>query len=633
MAMPRLSKPLKIALVLVIGLAVFQIFGIVLDHTRTHLFAGVSGPPHRSVVAPAEPTPWQRFDKGTTSRLAILLTDPQSSWLGLAHALKSFGVPFRITTSTEEALKHRVVLVYPVISGKVLARDELRALAAFPRRGGHLIGVRVLGGGLEEVFGFEETLPSRDRFKLHFDPTAAPALMEGFVEDEERTISLGDRARYPQTVGTLGYTTPRDPPLAVYDDGGAAIIQRSYGEGRTYAFGFDIGDFLFRGHSNRHFGAERSYVNAYEPGGDMLVRLIQEIYLRGDADAVLLGSVPDNRRLSVVFSYDLDYADSLDNAIVFAEFLRSVGISGTFYLQTKYINDFNDVIFFDDRMPAYLRRLTDLGMEIGSHTVAHSNSLSSFPLGTGEERYPDYRPVVFNFRWAYYATILGELRVSKFLLEEIGGTPPVVAFRPGYLSYPNALPQALAASGYRYSSSMTANKAMTHLPFRLTYDREADQEVEVFEIPVTVEDEKLPEMGSRVGAAIELARRIARYGGSFVILTHPNILEHKLDFHRDFVAAVKDWAWFGNVSQFGAWWAARDEVEVDPQCRDGDCLIRLYAPTPIVGLPLRLPRDCELRRDPRMGGNVRRAQAGIIVVDLDSEAEISCTRPDPSAGS
>ena len=69
---------------------------------------------------------------------------------------KTIGVPFLVTEDYRQALRHRVVLAYPTISGRTLSQEALKALAAFPRNGGTLIGVNVLGGGLNEVFGFRE---------------------------------------------------------------------------------------------------------------------------------------------------------------------------------------------------------------------------------------------------------------------------------------------------------------------------------------------------------------------------------------------------------------------------------------------------------------------------------------------
>ncbi len=591
---------------------------------RVHEFPGVAGPSGKTVVAPKARTSWQRYAEGSHGRLAVLLTDSDSSWLGLAHALKSFGVPFRITTSVEEALKHKVVLIYPIVSGKVLSQDELKALASFPREGGHLIGVKVLGGGMNEVFGFSETLSSRRRFGIYLDPASSPLLAD-FTEKREQTIRLGDPVRFAEIVGTFGYSEPRKA-LAVYDDGSAAITERAYAEGRAYAFGFDIGDYFFRGQHARHHRAHRSYVNAFEPAGDVLARLIKKIYLRGNPDAATLGTVPEGRDLSVVFSYDVDAEESYETMLEYAAFLRSAGIRGTFFIQTKYINDYNDIILFGDEAVDYVRKLVQLGMEVASHTVAHANALSSFPLGDGNERYPDYRPIVLDFDSARGGTVLGELRVSKFLLERLGEAPPVISFRPGYLSYPISLPQALEATGYRYSSSMTANKALTHLPFQLNYGRESGQEVGIFEFPVTVEDEIPPRMGDRVDDAVALARRIARYGGSFVILTHPNELGHKYAFHETFHAAVKDWAWFGSLSDYGAWWAARDAVEVDSVCTESGlrCTIRLRAPQPIAGLAVTLPERCRIEAEGTAG--VRPTPEGVVFDEVAGTVEITCRR-------
>jgi peptidoglycan/xylan/chitin deacetylase (PgdA/CDA1 family) len=621
---------------LAVPIVMATVYAVARELTKyeVHEFPGVAGPSDSADLAPAARTPWQRYARGSRSRLAVLLTDSESSWLGLAHALKSFGVPFRITTEVEEALTHKVVLVYPVISGKVLSKPELEALAAFPRNGGHLIGVKVLGGGMNEVFGFAEALPSRRRFALHLDPDTSP-LLEDFTEAREQTVPLGDPERVAETVGTFGYAEPRNTPLAVYGDGSAAIIERSYGAGHTYAFGFDIGDFFFRGHHNRHHGANRSYVNQFEPASDVLARLIRKIYLRGTPEAVTIGTVPEGRDLSVVFSYDVDAAGSYETMLRYAQFLKAAGIRGTFFIQTKYVEDYNDAVLFDDQAVRHLRRLVALGMEVASHTVAHSNALSDFALGRGDERYPDYRPVVLDFATARGGTVLGELRVSKYLLERLGEAPPVISFRPGYLSYPASLPQALEATGYRYSSSMTANKALTHLPFRLNHGRESGQEVGIFEIPATVEDEQPPRMGDRVEDAVALARQIARYGGSFVVLTHPDQLGHKLAFHEAFHAAVKDRAWFGSISDYGRWWAARDALEVDSSCTDSGarCTIRLRAPRRISGLPLSLPAACRFQPAGGTTAEIRPTETGVVLGEIEGRLEITCQRPSQAASS
>ena len=105
---------------------------------------GVIGPATPSLVSQPEPTHPSHYAGGGSSRLAILVTDVQSNWLRLAHGLKSFGVPFTVTTDPYEALRHRVIMVYPVLSGRVLPPTALKAVVAHPRKGGTLIASTIM---------------------------------------------------------------------------------------------------------------------------------------------------------------------------------------------------------------------------------------------------------------------------------------------------------------------------------------------------------------------------------------------------------------------------------------------------------------------------------------------------------
>ncbi len=477
--------------------------------------------------------------------------------------------------------------------------EALKALAAFPRNGGTLIGINVLGGGLNEVFGFRESQPSTRHFELRLNSDLP--LVAQFTDPKEKVLRLGDHAKGVVPLGSLSYLDPGASPLAVYEDGTAAITHRSYGLGQAIAFGVDIGFLLATGYNLRDEAIAQSYNNRFEPVLDVFLRLLTEIYRSGQPDAVTLGTVPYHRSLSALFTHDIDASTSMANSIQYAEFERSQGITGTYFIQTKYIRDYNDEILFDQQGVRDMQKIARSGMELGSHTVAHSKMFSAFPLGTGTEQYPSYLPYVKSRSVAYNGSVLGELRVSRFLIEHFSPGNTVASFRPGELSNPPTLPQALLSSGYRFSSSATANNSLTHLPYQLTYDRGVEAEVDAFEFPVTLEDEEFPELGSRLPQAIELARQIGRYGGAFVVLIHPNILGHKFDFERRFTAAVRDRAWFGSVSQFGQWWATRNRVDVDVQTQQSLHTVTLDIPGKIEGLPLRIPSGWTLRRsDPSM---------------------------------
>lgn len=553
-------------------------------------FAGVSGPDDTTVVPDRVPAVWTTYEQGSTSRLAILLTDPDSSWLGLAHGLKSMGIPFRITRHVNEALAHKVVLVYPMISGKVLKPEELQALAEFPKTGGTLIGVQVLGGGLNQVFGFRDAIASRQRYDVTLAQT--DPLLAGLTDPREQQLRVGIRDKGIEVIGTYGYTEA-SAPLARFEDGTAAITQVVHGRGRAYAIGLDLGFLLLKGYNNRGEELVKTFDNEFDPTLDVWLRLIKSMYRTAQDEAVTVGTVPFGKSLSVMMTHDVDFTQSIKNAVDYAEYEKSQGLVGTYFIQVKYIRDFNDDIFFNDEGVRYVKRLAELGMELGSHTIAHSRVFNQFPMGSGRESYPSYAPFVKDRTTAYNASVLGELRVSKFLIDHFSGQT-IVSFRPGELSNPFGLPQALLATGYRYSSTATANNSLTHLPYQLNYDRLIDSEVDVFEFPVTIEDEALPKMGDRLPQALEVAKRISRYGGSVVVLIHPNILDHKLAFEKGFVEGVRPYAWFGSVGEFGRWWAARNRVEVDVARDTTSMRVTLKVPTSLAGLTLDMPEGWEM---------------------------------------
>lgn len=584
-----------------------------------HRFPGVQGPTNISQLLPPVPADWRRYSIGGTNRLAILLTETNSAWLGLAHGLRTIGVPFLLTTNTAQALTHHVVLVYPQLSGAVLTAPELRALAAHPRTGGTLIAANVLGGGLEGIFGFQQAVPSQQHYEIGF-PAQHP-LTAGFTHPRERVIRVAEPKNPAAIAGKYHYTQPAVPPLAIYEDGTAAILLRPWEAGYACALGFDPGYLLLLGYNNREEGIARAYVNQFEPSLDVVLRLFKELYTVTAPAPVTLGTVPFGWQLPVLITHDVDYNRSLTNALAYAEFEAGTGVRATYFTQVKYLRDFNDTAFFNDTAPPILQRVRALGHELASHTVCHSRTFARFPLGNGVERYPDYQPFVRTPVLTTGGSVLGELRASKFLLEKFGGQE-IVSFRPGHLSNPYSLPQALVATGYRHSSSVTANDSLTHLPFQLNYDRARAAETPVFEFPVTIEDEEKPPLGERVQAALDVARELARYGGLMNVLIHPDITGHKLQFERDFITALKPVAWFGTVNDFGSWWAARNEVGVEVELSANFAAVILTAPQPLNGLSLQVPAGWRLQSVEPAGLKVAPAGAGLVLDQVPALARL-----------
>ena len=590
---------------------------------EVYRFEYVQGPSGKTTPAPPRPAADAEYRSGGNSRLAILLTDPDSSWLGLVHGFKAIGLPFCITRDYREALRHRVVLVYPTISGQVLPPEALAALARFPEQGGTLMAVDVEGGGLQGVFGFSRIVPSRARSQIKLD--ASNPMARGLDDERERVFPFTNSKLGDQAMGSVGYVDAQEPPLALFEDGTAAITSRRVGKGRAFAFGVDPGFLLLTGYNNREQGIARAYADEFEPALDVLLRLVQNIYRAGEPAAATLYTVPQGKRLSVVISHDIDYSSSVVNAVSYAEYERNAGFRATYFMQTKYVRDWNDDVFFNARGVADLIKVRALGAEVASHSVSHSRMFARFPMGTGDEQYPGYQPFVKNRTLTVDGTILGELRVSRFLLQRMIPRLVVRSFRPGHLENPYELPQALEAVGYRYSSSVTANNSLTHLPFRLNYGRANKAESAIYEFPIAIEDEQLPPLQERLPAALALAGKLSRYGALMVVLIHTNVVEPKLGFERGLVDALKSRAWFGALEDFGSFWTARDQVEVDAEAEGSRVQVRLRAPWKISGLTLCPPAGYRLVSARPAGLTVREVEGRLVIADLKGEATLTLT--------
>lgn len=601
--MKRSRLAVVLLLLLLVAVAVWFLGG----GKTVHRFPGLSGPAQADSLHPPRAAQLGDFARGGKSRLAILVTDPESDWLGLAHGLRTIGIPFVLTRDYQAALAHKLVLVYPTISGKVLGAQALQALAAFPRNGGTLVGFQVLGGGMNESFGIGGTAGFRAHKTLNIEAEQARAW--GLQQEEERSIPL---AGEETGMATYAFEDSGGKVLARYDDGRAAIVGRDFGAGRTLAIGLDFGAYLAKIYNGRQ-EVHGDYINAYRPAVDTVLRTLLALYRKAEPLAVTLSTVPDGKPLSLIVTHDIDYGKSIVNAQRYAEVEKQNGISATYFIQTKYVRDWNDDIFYNEEGAAIARKLHGQGMEIASHSVAHSRVFSTIPMGDGKERYPDYVPFVKSRSETRDASILGELRVSRFLLESQVPELRVLSFRPGHLEYPFGLPQALDATGYRYSSSVASGTAATHLPFRLNYNRENQAETPVYEFPITIEDERGRPMTGRLPAAQTILQRLAAYGGMCVVLIHPDVFDDKLAFLEALLPAAKKMdAWIGNLRTFGAWWQARDAVEVDVAREGGTIVATVSAPAPFSQLAFDIPAGWTL--DAAASGGAAVQQGARVVV-------------------
>ena len=584
------------------------------------IFPGVSGPSEESVVPKRVVATAAQYERGSNSRLALFLASDAGPWLGLVHGLRAIGIPFNVTTDYKTAVKHRVVLIYPADSTRYLSNDAMDAFNEFVEKGGTAIGIEAQGPGSGKLFGFADTKNGRDHVGLHF--AAGPHFP--WTDPKERDLHLGEPGGKHALV-TYSYQTPSADTLAVYDDGSAAILYRKAGSGQAIAIGLDLSFLLLMGYDDRNEFVARTYVNDYEPILDVFLRFVKKLYTDGEPGAVTMHTVPMQKNMTVLLTHDIDYSRSMSNAVTYAKMEVVEDVPATYFVQTKYVRDWSDSAWFDSKALPQLKQIVDLGMEIGSHSVAHSRQYAKFVLGDGKEKYPDYAPHTKDETATEGGTVLGELRISKFLLEHFTGKQ-VVSFRPGHLANPYTLPQSLVATGFEFSSSTPANESLTHLPFQLTYGREFDSPVDRFEFPITLEDERIP-APQRLKPALAIAANLKNYGGLFNILIHPSTLED-IDFERKFIQATKHYSHYSTVGDFGRWWRARNRMQVDVTVgKAGEITVHLDAPESIAGFGLDVPDDWRLTTTSGGPAGMRVGQRGssVLVTTLKGSADLHFT--------
>ena len=557
--------------------------------SQVFLFPGLRGPSHTTLYPERIKTSWTKYQEGGTNRLCVYLRDTNSFWLGLVHGLISHSIPFRVTTNIDEAILHKVILAYPGLTSQKMDLGSFKKLRDFVKNGGTLIGFNLFSPSLWELFGIGGAEVNSKRDRIHIHSEISPLV--DFAKDPlERTIRIGNFKVSPDALESYGYSGLEYRPLATFSDGTGAVTQKIYNKGVTYAFGVDLGFFTLICHTNLDAQFRNTYVNGFEPTLDVLYRIIKNIYLKHCSIPVFPGLVPQNKYVAISVTHDVDTHTSIPNQLVYAEIEQRNNTRATYFIQAKYIKDGQDeALLRTDYLPYYYA-IKNMGMEIGSHSVSHTPFFKHIPIGTGDETYPDYQPYFVTGFSCFNETVLGELRVSKFLLDEVLHNN-TVSFRTGFLGRSETMYPALEATGYKYASCVTANDVMTHMPFQLSYDVAYDSQLEVFEFPITIEDEGEPPMNQRISAAIFLTDKIAPYGGLINILIHPNEIKIKTEFLEGYLEHFRDIAWLGPMGEYGEWWVAKSKMQIDAEVVGEEVQVTLDCPQEIKDFPLLVPSN------------------------------------------
>lgn len=535
----------------------------------------------------------QAFPDRSPSQVAVLLTKPDDNGESAARCLQAMGIPFLVTRDLRAALRHKLLIMIPEVDATSFNTAQAAAITDFASRGGTVFAQDVFWGGFKPLFGFADATPLRTRHKIIFDvanPATADPVFRYLNRPAEKEVPLGSAA-IAEVIWSNGYKpSAGTKTLARFEDGSAAVLRHDVGRGHVYLIGVALSDVVRRNQQNRDYEAQRIYVNGFEPGADVWLLILRAWYETYSDSGIRLGTIPSGKRSALMLSHDVDWEYSLTPMLAFAAFEKRAGTSSTFFVQTKYLDDVNSHAFFFGQSLDILRQLaTGSDSDIESHTVIHSKLFNKVPLGTGEERYPTYNARATRENAAQDATTLGEVCVSKSLLDgEVAGHQTVF-FRAGHLRVPPYLPEALERCGYEFDSSFTAGDVLSNFPFELDFDLGMTEPSSIFEFPVTFEDEQLPPLLERIPAMLDTIEANAENGAASVLLIHSNNADDKLAAERELLSRLPADILVENMTRYARFWKARSEVRWFSRLVPGGEEINLKSTLPIAGLTLVSP--------------------------------------------
>lgn len=556
-------------------------------------------------------------------QVALYWSKPDESVLGMVHSLSEMGIPFFVTRDLNQALRHRLIVIYPSTDGTTFDERQVRDLGDHIARGGSIFATHVLSGALRPVFGFREYVASRRRYRVDFGVNSDP-ILRYLNRPEELTVPLGS-AKYGDIFWTNGYTPDADAKvLARFEDGSAALLRKSSGRGSAYLCGVGFNDVVLRSQVNRDYDAERRYVNGFEPGADVWMLILRAWYESNTSDAVRLASIPAGQSSVLLLTHDVDWENSFEPALAFARMEAEQQTRSTFFIQTKYVSDANSRAFFFADNLDYLRQLQSFGSSFGTHSVIHSREFNHFELGSGQETFPSYQPRGTGADSATGATVFGEVRVSKELLDGNVSGQRTDFFRAGHLRVPASLPEALERTGYLFDSSFTAGDVLTNFPYALPLDLGFTEDSDLCEFPVTLEDEELPYLPQRVGSALDVIRANAENQAINVLLIHPNEAQGKLSAEQAILRQLPSDVTPMDIEGFAHFWRAHEQLRwsIEGAPGSGGIRLRVTAGEPIDGVTFEFQRLIR-----RVDGGARLLPDGhrIVLPALPAQAKASFT--------
>ena len=526
--------------------------------------------------------------EGKERRVSIFTRGANPGEIFIAKTLlDSAGVPYVTTDLPQEAVSSSMVFMASRWRGTETTSLELDLWSQYVASGGLLVVQRPESNIFFPLIGVSSSSGSNLRYTLNWVDRPGDGDIAFLDDPLEKTLSLGDVAP-KETIGTVGYTVTDAEPLALFEDGSAAVLRKRWGDGWVYTLGVSMREYLLLALLNKDYEAQRTSSNGFEPAGDVFVLFLRTLYAKATPYAVWKGSSPFGTRGVLMLTFDVDAQTAFDQMEGFAELLKNNGMRGTFNVTTSYERDTKEGLGYGGFYAVAdnivkLRKLTQLNQRIGSHSVGHFldfDAETTFPMGTTGNTRESYHPHAEGTT-TVGGTVIGELEVSKNLLEK-DLMVPVKTFRSGHLSFNDYQAQAMELLGYKFDTSHSANELLTNFPFFLQENNKSDGRVTtVLEIPMTMsdvfKDDPIDDVNytEKERLWMDITERNAKNGASTVLLIHPN-RDYKLEALKMIVeGGLPEGVKVLDMESFGEWWLRRQALSFDTELQGGSLVIKL----------------------------------------------------------
>lgn len=424
------------------------------------------------------------------SQAAVLLLDRAQDAFPTGVALRDAGVPYTVTGDLRAALSHHLVIVPPDERPLRLSKVDLQDLSDFVSKGGTLVVQETGYAQWPELTGIVSVSPKRTRRRLEFEGSD-PALVH-LDKPEELSVPFSS-PKIAEGIWTAGLTAEKPGSVsaaAVYPDTQeTAVSVRTVGAGRVYVLGFDLRDVVLRPQAGRTFEPQRAQSNAFEPAADSWLLLLRGLYENAAPDWVRARSLPGDSSGLLLLSHSIESGDMLGAAQAWGQWERSRGVRSTWFAQTNHSDGGQDGPFYNTAFASVLRDFQSQGHEIAAHTVMHTEQFETLPNGTGLESRKEYRPETSAHGVVRGATLRGEIRVPKEMLEKDIPGLRVTGFRAPFFQFPEVLDDLLSAANYSWDSTLPAAWTLSHRPFFLTRRKTMSRSSRIVELPMTFDDE------------------------------------------------------------------------------------------------------------------------------------------------